>query len=52
MTGRELERPELSERRRRHCRDDLWIARTAAKLGLAHTIRRENRPGKSEATHA
>jgi putative transposase len=46
IAARELERLEISERRSRPYGNDDWVIRTAKRLGLGHTIRREGRPRK------
>ena len=44
ITGKELERLELSERRGRPYGEESWVAETAGKLGLGASLRREGRP--------
>ena len=46
ISERELERLELSERRKRPYGDDAWVGKTAGALRLEHTIRAEGRPTK------
>ena len=48
INDNELARLELSERRSRPYGDDSWIDRTARRLRLEHTIRREGRPSKRD----
>ena len=43
-----LDRLQISEKRDRPYGDDAWVARTALKLGLEHTIRRVGRPTNAE----
>jgi putative transposase len=49
ITRKELDRLALSERRSRPFGDDRWTQKTAATLGLAHTLRKEGRPKKEVA---
>jgi putative transposase len=44
LTAKERQRMVQSMRRGRPFGDDAWVARTADRLGLGHTIRREGRP--------
>jgi putative transposase len=47
LTKRELERVQTSIARGRPLGGDAWVAKTAARLGLGHTIRSEGRPRKT-----
>ena len=51
LTGKEIERLEVSERRGRPFGSDAWVARTVARLGMQHTVRPEGRPKKDEHDH-
>jgi hypothetical protein len=51
LTGKEIERLEVSERRGRGFGCDAWVARTVARLGMQHTVRPETRPTKDEHDH-
>ena len=46
--AKELERLEVSERRGRPYGEESWVQKTAATLGLGHTLRREGRPAKTD----
>jgi putative transposase len=48
LTGKEIERLEVSERRGRPYGGDAWVANTVARLGMEHTVRPEGRPRKDE----
>src|SRR5438067_1726188 len=48
LTGKELERVRLSLARGRPLGPDDWTRRTASRLNLQHTLRREGRPAKKE----
>jgi putative transposase len=48
MAGKDVERMRLSMQRSRPFGDDAWVARTAARLDLEHTIRPEGRPRKQK----
>ncbi len=52
ITAKELERLELSESRGRPYGDEAWVLKTASRLGLGHTIRREGRPSKAQTQQA
>jgi putative transposase len=47
ITRKELDRLDLSERRGRPFGDEAWVDRTATRLTLTHTLRREGRPKKA-----
>jgi len=46
LPGKELEKLRLCVRRNRPYGDEAWQQRTAARLGLPHTMRAEGRPRK------
>ena len=48
LSDKELEKMKGSLQRSRPLGDDAWVQRTAAKLHLEHTLRREGRPGKTK----
>ena len=48
LTGKELARMKVSMDRSRPLSDDAWVRRTASRLGLEHTLRREGRPAKTK----
>jgi hypothetical protein len=47
LTGKEIERLEVSERRGPYG-GDAWVADIVARLGMEHTVRPEGRPGKDD----
>jgi hypothetical protein len=49
MSGPEVERMRVSMERSRPFGDNAWVARTAGRLDLEHTIRPEGRPRKEQA---
>jgi len=49
LTEKELERVRTSVSRGRPLGDGAWVGKTAARLKLEHTMRREGRPAKEEA---
>ena len=51
LTGNEIERLELSERRGRPYGGDVWVANTVARLGMQHNVRPEGRPRKNTHDH-
>ena len=48
LTAGERQRMTESIRRGRPFGEDAWVARTADRLDLRHTLRREGRPGKEK----
>ena len=52
ITPKELARLELSERRDCRYGGDAWVARTATRLRLQHTLRRVGRPPKTSGKQA
>jgi putative transposase len=50
LTRRELDQLETSERRGQPFGGPQWTQRTAQRLGLEHTLRREGRPSKTDQT--
>ena len=48
LTAREIERVRTSIQRSRPLGSERWVLRTAERLGLGHTLRREGRPRKHE----
>ncbi len=49
LTAKELKRLETALKRSQPFGSDRWVARTAGKLKLEHTLRREGRPSKQKA---
>ena len=49
LTARERDRMKIAIARSRPFGDDGWVSRTASRLNLEHTMRREGRPAKAKA---